>query len=152
MTLVAREGESPMSIEAILAPVFVQVALIFGLMVWMGYVRNVAIMRGEATIRDTALGQQAWPQHATQVANCFNNQFQIPMLFFALVPLAIITRKADLLFVVMAWLFVLSRAVHAYIHTTSNRVPRRFFAYLVGTVILLLMWIIFAVRILFGLG
>jgi hypothetical protein len=141
-----------MSMEAILAPVFVQALLTFALMCWMGYLRNAAIMRGEATIRDTALGQAAWPQHATQVANCFNNQFQIPMLFFALVPLAIITRKADLLFVVMAWLFVLSRLVHAYIHTTSNRVPRRFFAYLVGTAILLLMWIIFAVRILFGLG
>ena len=141
-----------MSMEAILAPVFVQALLIFTLMFWMGYVRNMAIMRGESTIRDTALGEQNWPKHAIQVANCFNNQFQIPMLFFALVPLAIITRKADLLFVVMAWLFVLSRLVHAYIHTTSNRVPRRFFAYLVGTVILLLMWIIFAVRILFGLG
>jgi hypothetical protein len=141
-----------MSRQAILAPVFVQALLTFALMFWMGYLRNAAIMRGEATIRDTALGQAAWPQHATQVANCFNNQFQIPMLFFALVPLAMISNKADLAFVVMSWLFVLSRLVHAYIHTTSNRVPRRFFAYLFGTVILLLMWIIFAVRILFGLG
>ena len=53
-----------------------------------------------------------------------------------------------LLFVVMAWIFVLSRLAHAYIHTTSNHVPTRFRAFAVGMLVLLLMWIIFAVRIL----
>jgi len=30
----------------------------------------------------------------------------------------------DLIFLVMAWIFVVSRLCHAYIHTTSNHVPR----------------------------
>jgi hypothetical protein len=38
--------------------------------------------------------------------------------------------------------------VHAYIHTTSNHVPTRFRVFAVGVFVLLLMWIIFAVRIL----
>ena len=63
----------------------------------------------------------------------------------------IITRHADCLFVVMAWLFVLTRLVHAYIHTGSNYVRHRFNAFAVGVFILLAMWIIFAVRILLGL-
>lgn len=64
-----------------------------------------------------------------------------------LVGLALATRKADLVFVVMAWIFVATRFVHAGVYVTSNHVPYRFQAYLVGTLLLLAMWIVFAVRI-----
>ncbi|HST94442.1 MAG TPA: MAPEG family protein, partial [Microvirga sp.] len=67
--------------------------------------------------------------------------------FYALVALALITRKADMLFVVMSWMFVVSRLVHAAIHVTSNKLSLRFMAFLVGVLILAAMWIIFAVRI-----
>ena len=140
-----------MSIQAVLLPVFVQVALTFALMFWMGSVRVASISRGETKIRDIALGQQAWPERPTQIANCYHNQFQLPVLFYVLVALALFTRKADLLFVVLAWLFVLLRLAHAYVHVTSNHVPTRFRWYLTGAVVLLLLWIVFAVRILFGL-
>ena len=52
----------------------------------------------------------------------------------------------------MAWLFVLSRLAHAYIHTGTNYVRHRFNAFLVGAVVLLAMWIIFAARILLGVA
>jgi len=52
--------------------------------------------------------------------------------------------------VVMAWLFVLSRIVHAAIHVTSNNVNHRFAVFAVGVALLLMMWAIFAVRILLG--
>ena len=52
---------------------------------------------------------------------------------------------------VLAWVFVLTRLLHAYIHTTSNIVRHRFNAFAVGVFILLAMWIIFAVRILLSL-
>jgi hypothetical protein len=84
------------------------------------------------------------------VANCYHNQLQLPLLFFALVPLALFTRKADLLFVVMSWLFVLLRVAHAYVHVTSNHVPTRFFVFGAASLVLLAMWIIFAARIVFG--
>ena len=45
----------------------------------------------------------------------------------------------------MAWLFVLARIAHAYVHTTSNHVPTRFNVFAVGMLVLLSMWIIFAV-------
>ena len=73
------------------------------------------------------------------------------MLFYVLTALAIITRHADYLFVIMAWLFVLTRIVHAYVHTGTNYVRHRFNAFAAGAVILLIMWVIFAVRILLGL-
>jgi hypothetical protein len=51
----------------------------------------------------------------------------------------------------MAWLFVLSRLLHAYIHSGTNYVRHRFNAFAFGAIVLLAMWIIFAVRILLGL-
>lgn len=139
-----------MTVAAILAPVFVQVALTFALLFWMGAVRTEAVRRGEARLRDTALGDPNWPPRVRQISNCYHNQLQLPLLFYVLVILAYDLRKADYVFVIAAWVFVVSRLVHAYIHTTSNLVPRRFFAFLVGAVVLLLMWALFAARILLG--
>jgi hypothetical protein len=137
-----------MTIQMVLLPVFVQVALTFVLLLLMATTRRASLTRGETKVRDIALGQSAWPAKATQASNCYDNQFQVPLLFYVLVVLAWITKQADLIFVVMAWIFVLSRLVHAYIHTTTNHVPTRFNAFAVGVLVLLLMWIIFAVRIL----
>jgi hypothetical protein len=132
----------------VLLPVFVQVALMFGLLFWMAYTRRTSLSRGELKVRDIALRQPAWPARATQASNSFDSQFQIPLLFYVLVILAWITKQADLLFVVMAWIFVLSRLAHAYVHTTSNHVPTRFNIFSLGVIVLLIMWIIFVVRIL----
>ena len=141
-----------MSLQAVLAPLFVQVALTFALMFWMGGVRTTSIRRGEVRMRDIALGQPAWTEQGTKLGNTFRNQFELPVLFYVLVVLAIIARKADLLFVIMSWLFVVLRIVHAAIHTGDNDVPRRFYAFLAGALVLLAMWIIFAVRVLLGFG
>lgn len=140
-----------MSIPTILLPLFVQVALTFALLFWMASSRIGALKSGKTTLGETALGQPNWPPRVQQIANSYHSQFQLPLLFYVLTVLAIITRHADFLFVVMAWLFVITRLVHAYIHTGSNYVRHRFNAFAAGVFILLAMWIIFAVRILLGL-
>jgi hypothetical protein len=140
-----------MTVQAVLLPVFVLVGITFWLLFWTGYARVGAIKRGEARMKEVALGQPNWPPRVTQIANAYHNQLQLPLLFYVLVALALFTRKADLLFVVMSWLFVLARIVHVAIHVTSNYVPNRFYAFAAGAVILLLMWIIFAVRLLLAI-
>ena len=123
-----------MSVQMILLPVFVQVALTFALLFWMASVRTASITRGETKIRDIALGQPNWDTGTLQVGNCLANQFQFPMLFYVVVILALFTKTTDLVFVVLAWIFVVSRLVHAYVHTTSNHVPTRFKIFAVGIV------------------
>ena len=54
------------------------------------------------------LREPNWPPRALQVGNSFQNQFELPVLFYVLTILALITKHADLLFVMMAWIFVLS--------------------------------------------
>ncbi|MDO9441708.1 MAG: MAPEG family protein [Beijerinckiaceae bacterium] len=137
-----------MTIQMILLPLFVHVLLVFVLLFWMGRTRFSAARSKQVKELDPAASQYAWPPRAAQAARAFENQFETPVLFYVLVILAAMTNKADLLFVVMAWLWVLSRIIHALVHTTSNRLALRFPAYLVGVLILLVMWIIFAVRIL----
>ena len=141
-----------MSVAAVLLPVFVQVALTFVLLMRLGSGRLRTLKAGKTRVRDIALGESNWPADVTQIGNCFNNQFQLPLLFYVLTALALVLRKADLLFVIMAWIFVVTRIVHAGIHVTSNNVNQRFAAYTAGMVVLMLMWAIFAVRILFGLA
>jgi hypothetical protein len=140
-----------MAIQFVLLPLFVQVALTFALLFWMAFSRIGAIKRKETKMADVALGQMNWPPRVQQISNSYHSQLQLPVLFYVLTVLAILTRHADLLFVVMAWLFVLTRLLHAYIHTGSNFVRHRFNAFALGAVILLAMWIVFAVRILAGL-
>jgi hypothetical protein len=139
-----------MSIATILLPVFVLVALTFILMILMATSRMSAVKAGQVKMGDVALGQSNWPPRAQQISNSYTNQFQLPVLFYVLTALAIITRHADFLFVILAWVFVVSRYLHAYIHCTSNYVRYRFNAFLLGVVVLLTMWAIFAVQILAG--
>src|SRR5215207_10203005 len=114
-----------MSIPPVLLPVFVQVFPTFFCLFSMARSRLAAIKRGEAKVRDVALRQPAWPERVTQIANTFHNQLELPILFYVLVAFALITRKADLIFVVMSWMFVATRLFHAFIHTGSNVVQVR---------------------------
>lgn len=134
----------------ILLPVFVQILLTFVLMVWMAFSRVGALKRKELHIRDIALGQQAWPERPTQISNAFHNQLQLPVLFYVLVAFVLITNSVTVPLVVLAWLFVATRLVHAYIHTGSNYVPWRAYVFFLNGTILMIMWAVFAVQ--FGLG
>jgi len=137
-----------MTPQAILLPLLAQVVLTFALLGLTGYSRVASVRRGETKVRDIALGQPNWPERITKVGNSYNNQFQLPMLFYVVVILAYVLRAADLLFVILSWVFVATRLGHAYIHVTSNRVGRRFNAFAAGFAVLVLMWIIVAIRIL----
>jgi hypothetical protein len=137
-----------MSLQAVLLPLFVQVVLTFVLLLWTERVRVGAIRRGEVHMRDIALREQNWGKRETQIANAYHNQLELPLLFYGLMILAWITKQADLLFVVMAWVFVLLRVLHAAIHVTSNNVPRRYMAFVAGAIVLMVMWLVFIVRIL----
>lgn len=137
-----------MSVQAVLLPVFALVALLFVLLARMALMRVGCIRRGETKLRDIALGQNAWPTKVAQVSNAYANNLQLPLMFYALVAFAMLTKKDDFLFVVMSWLFVASRYVHAFVHITSNNVLTRFNMFALGVLVLGVMWAIFAVRVL----
>ena len=72
----------------------------------------------------------------------------MPLLIYVLTILAWITGQADLLFLVLAWIFVVLRILHAAVHVSSNNLAQRAILVLAGAVVLAVMWLVFALRIL----
>jgi hypothetical protein len=136
-----------MSVMEILLPVFVQVLLSFVLLFWMAYYRVTLIRSGKIRPRDVALREPNWPPHVQQLQNAVLNQFELPVLFYALMALVMITRQADFLLVLLAWVFVILRVLHAYVHVTSNHMARRGPLFGAGAFVLAAMWLIFMLRI-----
>jgi hypothetical protein len=137
-----------MSVPMILLPVFVQVALTFILLFGMGIGRGRAVASGAVNPADVSLRQPNWPTRVTQIGNCFANQFEIPVLFYVLIALALPLRHADLIVVMLSWIFVVTRFAHAGIFVTSNDLRTRSLAWFAGALVVLAMWIYFALRIL----
>lgn len=126
-----------MSVQMILLPVFVLVGLAFVLLFGMAGARTGAMKSGEG-----------WSARANQFGDCFSNQFEIPVLFYVLIALGLPLRKIDLVLVLLSWVFVVTRFAHAGIFVTSNNIRHRASAWLAGVIVLLAMWLYFALKIL----
>jgi hypothetical protein len=134
----------------ILWPTFALVALIF--VVWFTlYIQRFGHMRrNPPRATDFADGDAAmrYFRPVEMPANNLANLFEMPVLYFALVPLLMITRHADHVQVLLAWTFVVLRAAHSVIHIGPKKVPPRFFVYLASCVVLSAMWTGFAIDML----
>jgi hypothetical protein len=137
-----------MSVQAVLLPLFVLVILTFLIGFRMAYLRVSTIRGGQVHPRDIALREPNWPSHVRQIENAYHNQLELPLLFYILTILALITKHADLLFVLLAWVFVVLRVIHALIHVTDNNVPRRGMVFIAAVIVLAVMWGVYIVRVL----
>jgi hypothetical protein len=114
-----------MSIQMVLLPVFVSVGLTFALLLWVGSARGEARVGGETSL----------PNH-------------FELLFYVLIALAAPLRHADLVIVLLSWVFVVTRFVHAGIFVTSNDAQQRGPAWFAGALVLFAMWLYFALKLL----
>ena len=135
-----------MLVQAILLPLFLQALLVIAIGVLMAKRRNDAFKSG-THYRDIALREPNWPKPALQAANCYANQFEMPVLFYVAVIVAIITRHADIVEVVLAWIFVVCRYLQAFIHVTSNQVRHRAMWFGLSSLAVIAMWVWLAFQI-----
>ena len=120
-------------VQWLLLPAFIHVALgLLSSRIRMGRARMRAVREGQVKMSDVALDNSRWPDDVRKLTNNYNNQFQLPVLFYALLPLLLMLVKVDWLQVALAWVFVASRIVHSLIHTGANIVMQRFQAFMVG--------------------
>jgi len=135
-----------MQYVGILLPTFALVALIF--IVWLTlFVQRMGhIRRNPPRSEDFATGASAmrYFEPVEMAANNLRNLFEMPVLYFALVPLLMITHHANHLQVLLAWIFVVLRALHSFIHIGPKKVQPRFMVYLASCIVLSAMWIGFA--------
>jgi hypothetical protein len=134
-------------VQWLLLPAFIHVAWVMLLGFRMGRARTGAIRAGRARIAEIALDNTRWPDDVRKFANNYDNQFQVPMLFYAVLPLLLITQLADIGSVVLGWAFVVGRIAHSLVHTGSNNVMRRFYGFVVSFVAVAAMWAWFALRL-----
>ena len=134
---------------AILYPVFVQVLLTFIVLIALAVARGRAIRKidGGRGNAELGMGRVAWPDDAQKRAANLRNQFELPVLFYILVAFALIVKGADAIMLVLAWLFVLTRLVHAAIHVGPNDVRWRTPAFALGCLLLMIMWVKLAIHV-----
>jgi len=140
-----------MTIRDVLLPLFAEVLLTFVLLFWMAFVRTRCIASGATRTGDIALREPNWPAPVTKIANAFHNQLELPILFYVLTILAWDTHHAGTVFVALAWLFVICRVIQAVIHVTDNHVRRRGLAFILGAIVLAIMWGNYMMDILIGI-
>ncbi|MEO1657486.1 MAG: MAPEG family protein [Pseudomonadota bacterium] len=134
--------------SALVPPLLIQVALTFFILFAMGNGRLQASKTKEVR---AALKEGTTPSYgrsADLLSDNLKNQFEIPVLFYAAIAVAIAADTASSLVVILAWVFALSRVVHAGIHVTVNNVRQRFLTFLFGAVVLLVLWIVLGIDLL----
>ena len=69
---------------------------------------------------DVAVSNERYPEPARLAAANFANQFETPVLFYALIMLAMAVNATGYVMAALAWGFVATRVVHTLIHVGSN--------------------------------
>ncbi|MGH8106041.1 MAG: MAPEG family protein [Arenimonas sp.] len=123
----------------IFLPALVQILLTIVIFIWLGIAKSKAAKLGLVDQEKRALHPEAWPDFVLKISNNINNQFETPVLFYALVLMLWAMDSVGIYALVFAWGFVITRIIHAYIHTGSNIVPARRRVFTIGCVFLFLL-------------
>ncbi len=142
-----------MNPRMIFLPVFVQVLLTFLVWVWMYLGRLNGIQKAKVRLQVLADEKKADEVFKSSVhaSDNFENQFEIPVLFFVAILTIYVLNQVDELYLVLASLFVLFRILHAVIHCGSNRILHRFLTYFISSFLLWAMWFRLAAQVLFSM-
>ncbi len=105
-----------------------------------------AVESGSATVSQFRENRDE-PAESLYVRNNLANQFELPVLFYAVCLALFVTGGAGVAAVSLAWVFVLSRCGHAYVHVTSNRIRHRQPLFVLGFFALGAMWLLLALRL-----
>jgi hypothetical protein len=109
----------------IFAPVLIQVLLTLAVYVFLVSAKVRAMKTGLVDMARRALYDDAWPEGVMKINNNIRNQFELPVLFYVVSIALWILDAVGIVVLAAAWLFVVSRIVHAYVHIVPNYVPHR---------------------------
>jgi hypothetical protein len=146
------KGTTTMRNNWILFPVLVQIILTVEAYLALAWMRYRAMKARAVNARRAAVDSEVWPDRIRLVNNNIRNQFEAPVLFYVLAIVLWQMNAAGVWAQALAWLFVLSRIVHAYVHTGKNNVPTRFFAFLFGLIVVAGMVVLVLIEAFGGFG
>ena len=134
-------------IQWLLLPAFVHVLLVFSVGARMGRARFEAARLGRVKVKDIAVDGSKWPDDVRKIANNYQNQFEVPVLFYAALALIVATGLADWVAIGLAWIFIASRVVHTLVHIGPNTIIWRFRLFLLGFITVVVLWLWFGLRL-----
>ncbi|MFZ2508914.1 MAG: MAPEG family protein [Steroidobacteraceae bacterium] len=114
-----------MNRNLIFAPVLVQVLLTLAVYTLLAWAKSRAIRLGQVNLARRALHDDAWPESVMKINNNIRNQFEVPVVFYAVSFTLWALDAVGLAALSAAWLFAAGRIVHAYAHIVPNYVPVR---------------------------
>lgn len=126
-----------MSQNFVFLPVLISVMLTIVLYIALGAAKSRAQKQGLVNEERRNLHDDAWPESVQKINNNIRNQFEVPILFYVIILILWSLRAVDLSTHVLAWGFVISRIIHAWIHTGSNYVPLRRRMFTIGSLLVL---------------
>lgn len=104
--------------------------------------RFSSVKKGDVNAKYYRLMQgQEVPDIIIKSTRNFNNQFEIPVLFYVVCTLYISLNIDSLLALVLAWVFVILRFIHAYIHLTYNHILHRMSVFWLAFLSVMAMWV-----------
>jgi len=111
-------------------PMFLMVLLTFGIGLFTMKKRIASVKSGDVSPQYFKFmeGQEV-PEIITKTTRSFNNQFEVPLLFYAGCILYISLGVESSIGLLLAWFFVLMRYIHAYIHLTYNHLIHRMLSF-----------------------
>ncbi|AKE51158.1 MAPEG family protein [Kangiella geojedonensis] len=132
-----------MSFQPILIPVFVMVLLTFAVAVVMAR-RRFRFYRTQRLHPQKTATRKGMSEHMEdeRAADHFKNLFEMPVLFYLAVLISMMTSTSSYWLLGLAWLYVICRIAHAYIHCSYNNVFHRFKAFISSYFVLLALWVV----------
>ncbi|MEW9616443.1 MAPEG family protein [Shinella sp. S4-D37] len=126
--------------EATIWPMIAHVALVFCLYLLLSTRRMRAVRQGHARPEQFRDNREE-PVESLVVKNAIANQFELPVLFYAVSILIYLVDADNPATVAGGWLFVALRYAHAYVHVTGNRLRHRRPLFIAGLAVLGLLWV-----------
>lgn len=121
---------------------FTMVILSFLIGVCALVARVNSVRAGQVGAKAFRLMDGDFPEKVRVTTRLFNNQFEVPVLFYVGTLAYLVLGLAESgVGLVLAWLFVVSRFVHAYIHITYNHLLHRIAAFWFGVMAVMGLWI-----------
>jgi hypothetical protein len=117
--------------SSILWPMLAQIGWTFVLYVWLTIARSRAVARGEVKYSAFALGRNE-PTDVARITRNLANQFELPVIFYAMVVLLVVIGRVSTIDVLAAWVFVAGRVIHTLVQTLTDDVPLRGRAFVIN--------------------
>jgi hypothetical protein len=87
------------------------------------------------------------PEESRLYNNAIANQFESPVLFYAVCLAIYVTGLAGWPMIILAWAYGFAKLVHIWFHVSANNLRHRRPAFIVSYALLIALWVAFAIQL-----